>query len=125
MDCTLILFQCCINLYVSLILDQGQAIISLNNQGTAFGLVGSKKLFDDPVYSPLVRVMLLIRAIKQKWYLIRTFSVHSFMGLYLVLPFQLFFTRFTAGGQDGVSILSMFLYSPVHCKHSHRIISYY
>ncbi|KAH8921400.1 OPT superfamily oligopeptide transporter [Atractiella rhizophila] len=31
----------------------GQTVISLNNQGIAFGLVGPKKLFSDPMYTPL------------------------------------------------------------------------
>lgn len=33
----------------------GSTVISLNNQSISFALVGPKRLFNDPIYSPMVR----------------------------------------------------------------------
>ncbi|EIM85355.1 OPT oligopeptide transporter [Stereum hirsutum FP-91666 SS1] len=52
----------------------GQTVISLNNQGIAFGLIGPKLLFDDPMYAPMLYgfvagaiVPIILWLIHKKW----------------------------------------------------------
>src|ERR1700761_4847354 len=118
MDCAFDPLRYC--LHVSLTREQGQTVISLNNQGIAFGLVGPKKLFDDPIYSPMVWASLTIHAKAMPDRLI-TLSIYSSMGLSSVLLFRPFFTPFIAGDPSGGSILSMSQYLRAHCMYSTRI----